>query len=402
MALSKRHQNLRLRLRSHFELVHRRLNASGSSKASVILRAMQCHFANLEDCHSFALHWPCDGGPFSFVPLALVPENGLDEFVYYDFLEVLVRQCPEPVVPPALLCPCDCKIHILPSPLEDEFVGNVVPGARHFPAQCVSVQTHKLTFSLASPLALLREITGGGSIHLGALASDTDQHHFFVTNCILRLCGQPQFRGLSIYIPGQKEALVLDYDVLCRDTLRDLDLRSLAGRNQLCRVVSHSAITLVFPADCQSELRLQSPAECHFDMVCATLEYWAVPLTAEPLQPYRYTLVDSELLEVICRWGSPSRDIILPPHYRSPTRGFATDTGRLNLLKTMKVHFNGGSMPRFFIDGELQGVTEDDTLVYQNHTLATFNCNRQTGELRLRLVFEEDSVRVNRWQLYIY
>lgn len=404
MALSERHQNLRLRLRSHFALVQRRVDASGD-EARVLLRAMKSLFASVEDCRSFALCWPCDGGPLGLVPLTLVPDHTTDQYVYYDFLEVLEGLCSPP--PPASHCHGDCKIHILPSALDADFSYGVPQGARHFPSQRVSTETHKLTFVLEAPLVALREITGGGTIHLGALADDTQHHHFVVTNCVLRLCDQAQFRGLWIYIPGQQEPLIMDYDMLCRGTQRDLDLRSLAGRNQVCHVVSHSAITLLFPGECHSELVLKSPVECHFDMACASLEYWVVVAGSptKPLQPYRYTLVDSELLEVICQWdsdGSPSRHTPLPPHYRSPTRGFATDAGRLNLLKTMKVHFTDEPVPRFFIDGELQGVTRDGTLVYQNHTLATFVCDRRTGELRLRLVFEEDSVRVNRWQLHIY
>jgi hypothetical protein len=407
-------QELRARLCRHFAEFHRRFTATPETDQWRLLSGLRDAFATRPQSErGFALHWPtaCDVSQCALVPLALVPPHSFDQYVYYEFLAELATR----VAPPR----DDGRIHLLPL-VENGVCFAELETRVHFPAQLVTTTSHKLAFTLSADVvqASLRGVRGGGSVTFTA-----GDHRLLLTNCVVRLPEREQFTGLRLYIAGQREPLGLDYEVLCRGTNRDLDLRSLAGAGVQCWLLTLSPFALHFPADAVCEVLCQSTGrtQCHFDLRYCWLEYGlsdeAVATRDRP-QPFRYALLDCELLEAICHisgspGGSPPR---VTSESRSPTRGFETDTARLELLRQLKLYYAGGddAMPRFMLGDEMLGVVADTpgllsrlqggTLVFQNHTLASFVFDPRAPDtqLRLRLIFEEDAVRVSAMQLYIY
>ncbi len=383
--------SLRQRLCSHYAVFHRRVESECHDRTA-LLHAMRRVFAESDALRqSCALHWPLGDGPLQLVPLAQAVSPST-EYVYYEFIEQLSLKQAPPVR--------DEKIHLLPlREYHTSFDPLPLEQMQWFPRQAVSLETHKLQFSVAPPCHLtLTGVTGGGRVVLGA-----GTHQLLLVNATLRLPPREEFTGLTVCIPNQCEPLALEYETLCRGAHPALDLRSLAGPGQLCAVTATMPLTIEFTSECAGEMHLRTDAECSLTLRDAALEYWT---GGSALQPFTYSLVDSELLEAISQLGSNSPPRPLPACPRSPTRGYETDIVRLNLLRQMQVRCNG--TPRFFIDDEMLGVVADcghplaGTLVYRGFTLATFVHDAHRGHLQLRLIFDEEKRRVNRMQMYIY
>lgn len=151
-----------------------------------------------------------------------------------------------------------------------QYGSDTLDGARHYKLRPVSIDNHKLLFTLENVKVRI-PLLFGGSLELKACEEDAPPYVVVCTNFTLRMPPQGGHKVYHVYVPNKvtKPRELVDADFGAK---RRIECRELCGEAQPCMIVSRAPLRIEFKGN--GCLLLATSGACKFDLERAFLEMW--------------------------------------------------------------------------------------------------------------------------------